>query len=142
MKRVFILSGMLALTLFLASCETRVFGTEIGFKSPAKTAVITVAAAGGLTPTSQGLALAPAASATAPTATGVVCFGENIESGNLRVRECPGLTCSQVGLLAAGAQVATTGERKDGKDGSAWLHLAAPVEGWVNSRYICQPEVE
>ena len=133
--------AIIALAFLLASCKTRVFGTEIGFQPAAPRPSTTVTVVEGLpTPTPEALPPTPSASATPLAVTGVVCFGE-IESGNLRVRECPGLACSEIGLLANGDQVDTNGERKD-VDGSTWLRLAAPIDGWVNSRYICQPEAK
>jgi len=81
----------------------------------------------------------PAQTGTPSFASGTVCFASHITSGTLRVRACPGLECKEVGLLEYGDLVTTNRERKE-TDGSSWLHLLSPIEGWANSRYICESE--
>lgn len=136
MKKIALLVITLTL-LSLTACKTRVFGVEVGFQppstrqvSPSATETTPIATA---EPQPQNTSPSPE---TATPATGTVCFDENIGGGNLRVRSCAGLECSEIGLLEDGEQVSTNGERKD-IDGSTWLHLSSPVDGWVNIRYIC-----
>lgn len=68
---------------------------------------------------------------------GVVCFDGNLDNGNLRVRICPGMACKEVGLITDGDLIGTNNEYEE-TDGSTWLRLLSPIEGWVNSRYICK----
>jgi hypothetical protein len=79
----------------------------------------------------------PSPTKTPSYQSGTVCFDGNLDSGNLRVRACPGLACKEVGLLTDGDSVSTNNEYQE-TDGSTWLRLLAPIEGWVNGRYICK----
>ena len=71
----------------------------------------------------------------------------NVPSGNLHVRFAP--NGSVRGYLAEGESVklstdSYTGdiEVQDRGDGTPWIHLQSPIEGWVNARYICYIEGE
>jgi hypothetical protein len=91
-------------------------------------------------PTDQPIAAQISTPSETPSfETGAVCFGANLDSGTLRVRACPGLACREVGFLTFGEQVSSNNEYEE-TDGSTWLRLLSPIEGWVNSRYICEPE--
>jgi len=130
---------LLILVLSLTACKTRVFGVEVGLQTP------TSRQSPSATPDETAPATQPESTSTFPSptiqaatrTTGTVCFDENIGGGNLRVRNCAGLECAEIGLLEDGEQVSTNGERKD-MDGSTWLHLVSPIDGWVNIRYICE----
>lgn len=125
------------LALSLASCETVVFGVEVGLRTPGPTPTGTLTATTISRADQTTRASAPSPTLATPQAvTATVCFDENIANGNLRVRECAGLECAEVGLLSNGDRVRTNGERKDANS-STWLHLVEPVKGWVNIRYIC-----
>lgn len=112
------------LTLAGLACQSSVLGVPVATPTPEAT-----------------VTSSPAPTATVTSAhalrSGSVCFQEDIANGTLRIRECPGLACREVGILGSGDWVAATGERKD-IDGATWMRIASPVEGWVNSRYVCE----
>lgn len=128
MKPILILSMLFLITLSACTVTTNLAGSP-DLLTP--DAAVTAEPTG--TATSQ---------ATAPPSpeTGSVCFGGNLDSGTLRVRACPGLACREVGFLVYGEQIFTNNENEEA-DGSTWLRLLSPIEGWVNNRYICEPEV-
>lgn len=68
-----------------------------------------------------------------------ICFTGNVTEGYLRVRECPGVECREIGLLATGDQVISSGEIRKIDDG-AWLSINHPLNGWINQRFVCQDE--
>jgi hypothetical protein len=138
MKKAKTIVAIIILTLVLSACKTRVFGIEIGLQTPMPKPTSATFSHAQIPPTSLP-AVSPTPSASPSTAAEVVCFDGNIESGNLRVRECPGLACGEVGLLTNGDRITSTGERKE-SDGATWLRLTAPIAGWANSRYICKAE--
>jgi hypothetical protein len=138
MKKAKTIVTIIILTLALNACKTRVFGIEVGFQTPTPQTLSVAIRYTQISSTSVP-AVSPNPPASPLPAVGIVCFDGNIESGNLRVRECPGLTCAEVGLLTNGDQITSTGERKD-SDGATWLHLSAPIDGWANSRYICRAD--
>lgn len=123
---------ILILVLTLSACKTRVLGVEIGFQTPTAQPPATATA-----PPSQAENQPPPTplEATAP-ARGLVCFDERLSEGTLRVRQCPGLTCAEVTVIASGTQILFTGERRDADD-VTWLHISSPVNGWVSSKFIC-----
>ena len=138
MKKAKTIVVIIILALVLSACKTRVFGIEIGLQTPTpQPSSDTVNHA--QIPSTSVPTVSPTSPASPLPAAGMVCFEGNIESGNLRVRECPGLACGEVGLLTNGDQITSTGERKD-SDGATWLRLTAPIDGWANSRYICKAE--
>ena len=140
MKKAKTIVAIIILTLVLSACKTRVFGIEIGLQTPTpQTSSASVSHT--QTPPTLAPAVSPTSSASPLPVAGIVCFDGNIESGNLRVRECPGLACGEIGLLTNGDQITSTGERKD-SDGASWLRLTAPIDGWANGRYICQSETD
>lgn len=111
------------------ACQTSVLGIPVAISTPTSIPVASQIAPV-LSPTPSR---APV-SAQQETTMHVICFqGAN---GQLRVRECPGLSCREVGVLTGGDFVAVTGEQKV-VDGSAWLKIESPVDGWVNARYVC-----
>lgn len=64
-----------------------------------------------------------------------VCTG--YPRGALNVRACPGTECAVRFILSEGMEV--TPSVKTVRVGeSTWVHLAGPVQGWVNGRYLCQ----
>jgi hypothetical protein len=138
MKKAKTIVAIIILILALSACKTRVFGIEIGLQTPTPKP-LSNAISHTQTPPTSVPTVSPTPAASPLPAAGMVCFEGNIESGNLRVRECPGLACGEVGLLTNGDQITSTGERKD-SDGATWLRLTAPIDGWANSRYICKAE--
>lgn len=131
MKPIHILLILLLITLSACTVTANLPGSP-GLSTPETT---TTAEPTGTT-TSQVIA---APSETPSFESGAVCFGSNLDSGTLRVRACPGLAYREVGFLTFGEQVSSNNEYEE-TDGSTWLRLLSPIEGWVNSRYICEPE--
>ena len=66
----------------------------------------------------------------------IVCFTNNYD-GLVRVRECPGVDCREIGILPAGTVLGLI-ETVTGETGT-WAQINAPIQGWLNARYICQP---
>ena len=60
----------------------------------------------------------------------------NIVGGKLHVRFEPGNRSDVRGYLAEG-EIVTIGEEREEQDGSLWIELSAPIEGWVNANYLC-----
>jgi hypothetical protein len=132
MKPILVLSMLLLITSSSCTVTANLAGSP-GLPTP--DAAVTAE------PTGTATRLAAATPFETPSPeTGAVCFGGNLDSGTLRVRACPGLACSEVGFLVYGEKVSTNNEYEE-KDGSTWLRLLSPIEGWANSRYICEPEV-
>ena len=71
-----------------------------------------------------------------PTGAPIVCFTNNYD-GLVRVRECPGLDCREIAILPAGTSLGLV-ETVTGETGT-WAQINAPIQGWLNARYICQP---
>jgi hypothetical protein len=89
-----------------------------------------------VTPSPSGSALAPATEIVDAPATKVaVCT--NAPGGKLNVRFAPGEKSGVRGYLAEGEAVTPSGERQD-VDGSVWIKLSSPIEGWVNGKYLCE----
>lgn len=63
-------------------------------------------------------------------------------AGRLHVRFEPGERSEVRGYLAEGETIWLDDQSvpQSLRDGSQWLHLAAPVAGWVNARYVCTTE--
>lgn len=131
------LTLLIALLLLLTACETRILGIPVGLR-PRATAT--------LEETSKTPTTAPTAtSAPSPTPddeiTGLehaICIDGNL-TGQVWVRDCPGINCPTIGTLSTGDVIETTGTRKDEKtSNTTWLELTAPIEGWVSIRYVCQ----
>ena len=59
-----------------------------------------------------------------------------IVGGKLHVRFEPGNRSDVRGYLAEG-EIVTIGEEREERDGSLWIELSAPIEGWVNANYLC-----
>ena len=68
--------------------------------------------------------------------TATVCT--NIPIGKLHVRFEVGDKSDVRGYLAEGETVTISEERQE-FDGNLWVKLAHPIEGWVNSKYLCEP---
>jgi hypothetical protein len=130
MKPILILSTLLLITLSACTVTANLAGSP-NLSTPDPT----------VTPEPTGNATSQATAVPTETPsfeTSTVCFGGNLDSGSLRVRACPGLACREVGFLTYGEQVTNNNEYEE-TDGSTWLRLLSPIEGWVNSRYICEP---
>ena len=65
----------------------------------------------------------------------VVCT--NIPSGKLNVRFEAGDKSDVRGYLAEGETVTVSEDHKE-LDGNLWVKLSHPIEGWVNSKYLCE----
>lgn len=126
-KNIFLVLFVLALAGL--ACQTSVLGVPVAITTPTAPATSTPLSTVAPSP-------APPASSPDTGRVGEICF-ENVAGGTLRVRECPGLGCSEIGILADGDQIAATDERQI-VDGSAWLRIDAPIVGWVNARYVCE----
>jgi|GEM_PF-4575294 len=134
MKRILILSTLL--TIASLACTV---SANLPSSQDLLTSDVAVTAEPTNAPTGQSIAVQIQATSEIPSIeSGKVCFGGNLDSGTLRVRACPGLACKEIGFLNYGDLVATNNDYEE-TDGSTWLHLLSPIEGWVNSRYICEP---
>lgn len=60
----------------------------------------------------------------------------NIVGGKLHVRFEAGNNSDVRGYLAEG-EIVTVGEKREERDGSQWIQLSDPIEGWVNANYLC-----
>ena len=60
----------------------------------------------------------------------------NTVGGKLHVRFEPGNNSDVRGYLAE-AEIVTIGEKREERDGSLWIQLSDPIEGWVNANYLC-----
>jgi hypothetical protein len=128
-----ILLVLFVLALAGLACQSSVLGVPLSISTPAHVPSVSAQ------PISATPFQSPAPASLRQDAAGradVVCF-QGIESGTLRVRECPGLECGEAGVLASGDQITAIGERRD-VDGATWLRITSPVEGWVNARYVCE----
>lgn len=70
----------------------------------------------------------------------------DVPGGYLHVRFTPGEGSAVRGYLAEGETVRPA-LTKSGKldtqghsDSSSWMRLRSPIEGWVNTRFICEYE--
>jgi hypothetical protein len=60
----------------------------------------------------------------------------NIVGGKLHVRFEPGNNSDVRGYLAEG-EIVTIGKEHEERDGSLWIEISDPIEGWVNASYLC-----
>lgn len=127
-----ILFALFALALAGLACQSNILGVPVAITTPTAEAMLVTAT----WPLEATPSPTPPASSPDTGRVGEICF-ENVADGTLRVRECPGLGCSEIGILADGDQIAATDERQI-VDGSAWLRIDAPIVGWVNARYVCE----
>ncbi len=132
MKNKKILSALFALALAGLACQASLLGVPVAITPPTPTAALVTATL----PLEATPSPTPPASSPDTGRVGEICF-DNIAGGTLRVRECPGLGCREIGILADGDQIAATDKRQI-VDGSAWLRIDAPIVGWVNARYVCE----
>ena len=63
----------------------------------------------------------------------------NSPNGQLHVRFEPGEGSNVRGYLLEGEVVALTGEQVEVK-GSLWQKISHPIEGWVNTTYLCEKQ--
>ena len=63
----------------------------------------------------------------------------NIAGGKLHVRFEPGKSSDVRGYLAEG-EIVTIGTGRREREGSLWIELSHPIEGWVNAGYLCPAE--
>ena len=61
----------------------------------------------------------------------------NIPVGKLHVRFEVGDKSDVRGYLAEG-EIVTISEEHQEFDGNSWVKLTHPIEGWVNSKYLCE----
>lgn len=76
-------------------------------------------------------------SASTQVSTLKVCT--NIAGGKLHVRYEPGKNSDVRGYLAEGEIVTVDAGRREW-EGSLWIELSHPIEGWVNAAYLCPAE--
>ena len=67
--------------------------------------------------------------------TATVCT--NIPGGKLHVRFEVGDKSDVRGYLAEGETVTISEEHQE-FDGNSWVKLSRPIEGWINSKYLCE----
>ena len=60
----------------------------------------------------------------------------SIPGGKLNVRFAAGDQSDVRGYLTEGEIVTLSGEHKE-LDGSLWIKLSHPIEGWVNTKFLC-----
>ena len=58
-----------------------------------------------------------------------------VRQGPLRLRQAPGLSASVVAVLPVGARIQVDPQPL-WNDGLYWVHVVAPLEGWVVSSYL------
>ena len=63
----------------------------------------------------------------------------NIPNGQLHVRFEPGEGNSVRGYLLEGETVALANEKVDW-EGTIWQKISHPIEGWVNTTYLCEKQ--
>jgi len=63
----------------------------------------------------------------------------NIPNGQLHVRFEPGNTSTVRGYLLEGEIVTLTDEQVK-LEGSTWQKISHPIEGWVNTIYLCEKQ--
>ena len=59
-----------------------------------------------------------------------------IVGGKLHVRFEPGNHSEVRGYLTEG-EIVTVGEKREEREGSLWIQLSDPIQGWVNANYLC-----
>lgn len=72
-----------------------------------------------------------------PAVTRTVCT--NIPNGQLHVRFEPGEGSNVRGYLLEGETVILTDEQVE-REGSTWQRISHPIEGWVNTTYLCEKQ--
>ena len=63
----------------------------------------------------------------------------NIPNGQLHVRFEPGNTGTIRGYLLEGEMV-TLADEQVKREGSTWQKISHPIEGWVNTTYLCEKQ--
>lgn len=128
--------GLVLIALGLAglACQSSVLGVPVAIASPTLTAPAVLPQVASAAAPSPALDALPGGDVAVRA--GEICF-DGIAGGSLRVRECPGLDCREAGILAGGDRIAVTGERKD-VDGTTWLRITKPLDGWISARYACE----
>jgi hypothetical protein len=88
-------------------------------------------------PTLEIVEVAPAIIATGVIVETDLKVCTNVAGGKLHVRIAPGDTSDVRGYLLDGESV-TPGAESRSIEGSLWLKLSSPIEGWVNAKYLCE----
>ena len=83
------------------------------------------------------MTVSPIAVIEPATANAKVCT--NISGGKLNVRFEAGEQSDVRGYLAEG-EIVTISEEREELDGTLWVKLFHPIEGWVNAIYLCEVE--
>ena len=91
------------------------------------------------TPTLETVEVVPAITATEEIVETGLKVCTNVTGGKLHVRIAPGDTSDVRGYLLDGESV-TPGAESRNIEGSLWLKLSSPIEGWVNAKYLCEFE--
>jgi hypothetical protein len=87
------------------------------------------------TPSSIPLTPTMLSSTPEPVAITTVCT--NIPGGKLNVRFTPSESGEVRGYLIESEKVTTSGESEE-MNGTVWIKLSYPIEGWVNGHYLCE----
>ena len=78
---------------------------------------------------------------TTPTIVATMTVCTNVPGGRLNVRFAPGENNDVRGYLTESETVILDGpSEKFG--GTVWVKLSHPIEGWVNSHYLCEADNE
>jgi len=141
-------ASLLLLVIILFGCLTGCAGFDpqayvpgLGtpVSSPVPEAASPFGAASRITPAGQDKPIPVTATIAVPKtqtiAKTIVCT--DIPGGKLNVRFEAGNKSDVRGYLSEGETVTISGERKE-LDGSLWVRLSRPVEGWVNATYLCE----
>lgn len=91
------------------------------------------------TPTLEAVGVVPAITATEEIVEIGLKVCTHVAGGKLHVRIAPGDTSDVRGYLLDGESV-TPGAESRNIEGSLWLKLSSPIEGWVNAKYLCEFE--
>lgn len=76
-----------------------------------------------------------------PTMVGTMTVCTNAPGGRLNVRFAPGEINDVRGYLVESETVTLDGLSEE-LNGAIWVKLSHPVEGWVNSHYLCEKNHE
>lgn len=83
------------------------------------------------------ISLAPTILSLTPKPISIITVCTNTPGGKLNVRFTPGNNGEVRGYLIENENVTTSGESEE-VDGTVWVKLSHPIEGWVNVRFLCK----
>lgn len=91
--------------------------------------------------TSSAVLPAPTEPVKAPTIVATMTVCTNVPGGRLNVRFVPGESSDVRGYLVESETVTLDGLSEE-LNGAIWVKLSHPIEGWVNSHYLCEKNHE